>query len=123
MQVKYKQFSKKERKNRNIGIYKNHFWDFYNNQNAKVQLKIDYTMELIKTTPIVPKKFFKKLTNTDDLWEIRVDANKGIYRIFCFFDNGDLIILLSGFQKKTKKTPKNEIKRAEKLKKEYYENK
>ena len=57
------------------------------------------------------------------MWEIRVDADKGIYRIFCFFDNGNLIILLSGFQKKTQKTPKNEIKRAEKLKKEYYENK
>ena len=114
---------KKEQNNRKIGIYKNYFWNFYNKQNAKVQLKIDWTIELIRTTPIVPKKFFKKLTNTDDLWEIRVDADKGIYRIFCFFDNGNLIILLSGFQKKTQKTPKNEIKRAEKLKKEYYENK
>jgi len=71
----------------------------------------------------VPKKFFKKLKNTDDLWEIRVDANKGIYRIFSFFDNGNLVILLSGFQKKTQKTPKKEIKQAERLKKEYYENK
>jgi len=72
---------------------------------------------------IIPDKFLKRLSNTDGLWEIRVSAGNGIFRIFCFFDNGNLIILLSGFQKKTQKTPKNEIKRAEKLKKEYYENK
>ena len=72
---------------------------------------------------IIPEKFLKRLSNTDGLWEIRVSAGNGIFRIFCFFDNGNLIILLSGFQKKTQKTPKNEIKRAEKLKKEYYENK
>ncbi len=115
--------NKSKRNNRKIGVYGNHFWDFYNKQNSKVQLKIDWTIELIRTTPIVPKKFFKKLKNTDDLWEIRVDANKGIYRIFSFFDNGNLVILLSGFQKKTQKTPKKEIKQAERLKKEYYENK
>jgi phage-related protein len=63
------------------------------------------------------------LTSTDGLWEIRVSANNGIFRIFCFFDKGNLVVLLSGFQKKTQKTPKSEIKRAEKLKKEYYENK
>ena len=63
------------------------------------------------------------MKSTDDLWEIRVDADKGIYRIFSFFDNGDLVILLSGFQKKHRKRQKKEIKRAERLKKEYYENK
>ena len=72
---------------------------------------------------IVPSKFLKYLTNTDGLWEIRVSAENGIFRIFCFFDKGDLIILLTGFQKKTQKTPEKEIKRAEKLKKEYYEHK
>lgn len=72
---------------------------------------------------IIPENFLKRLSNTDGLWEIRVSAGNGIFRIFRFFDNGNLIILLSEFQKKTQKTPKNEIKRAEKLKKEYYENK
>jgi phage-related protein len=72
---------------------------------------------------IVPGKFLKHLTNTDGLWEIRVSAEDGIFRIFCFFDKGNLIILLIGFQKKTQKTPKKEIKRTEKLKKEYYEHK
>lgn len=108
---------------RNIEIYENHFWDFYNKQNSKVQQKIDWTVTLVQTTKFVPEKYLKHLTNTNGLWEIRVSANKGIFRVFCFFDKGNLVILLSGFQKKTQKTPKTEIKRAERLKKEYYENK
>lgn len=108
---------------REIGIYKNHFYDFYDKQSLSVKKKIDWTILLIKTMRIVPDKYLKHLTNSDGIWEIRVSANNGIFRIFCFFEEGNLVILLSGFQKKTQKTPKNEIKRAEKLKKEYYENK
>lgn len=108
---------------RNIEIYKNHFWDFYNKQDKKVQDKIDWVVTMVQTTKIVPDKFLKHLTNTDGLWELRVSANNGIFRIFCFFDKGNLVVLLNGFQKKTQKTPKSEIKRAERLKKEYYENK
>jgi len=78
---------------------------------------------LLRNTRIVPKKFLKKLTNTDGLWEVRISAGNGIFRIFCFFDKGNLIILLSGFQKKTQKTLTKEIKKAELLKKEYYKNK
>ena len=108
---------------RKIEIYKNHFWDFYNKQDIKVQDKIDWTVTLIQVNKVVPEKFLKHLTNTNGLWEMRVSANNGIFRIFCFFDKGNLVVLLSGFQKKTQKTPKAEIKRAERLKKEYYENK
>ena len=105
---------------RGVVVYENHFWDFYNRQNIKVQKKIDWTVTLVQTTKIVPKKYLKHLINTDGLWEIRVSAGNGIFRIFCFFDKGNLVVLLSGFQKKTQKTPKAEIKRAEKLKKVYY---
>ena len=70
---------------------------------------------------IAPEKYLKHITNTDGLWEIRVSAGNGIFRILCFFDKGNLVILLTGFQKKKQKTPKNEIKRAEKLKKEYFD--
>lgn len=108
---------------RKIEIYKNHFWDFYNKLDVKVQDKIDWTITLVQTNQIVPEKHFKHLTKTDGLWEIRVSANNGIFRIFCFFDKGNLVVLLSGFQKKTQKTPKSEMKRAERLKKDYYENK
>lgn len=98
------------------------FGIFTINQDVKVQDKIDWTVTLVQTIKIVPEKYFKHLTKTDGLWEIRVSANKGIFRILCFFDKGNLIVLLSGFHKKTQKTPKTEIKRAERLKKEYYEN-
>ena len=108
---------------RKIEVYKNHFWDFYNKQDIKVQDKIDWTVTLVQMTKVVPEKYLKHLTNTDGLWEIRISANNGIFRILCFFDKGNLVILLSGFQKKTQKIPKSEIKRAERLKKEYYESK
>ena len=108
--------------NRQIGYYENHFIDFYKKQSLVVRKKIDWTLLLLKTTRIVPEKFLKHLTNTDGLYEVRISAGKGIFRIFCFFDDGNLIILLCGFQKKTQKTPVNEIKKAERLKKEYYEN-
>ena len=68
----------------------------------------------------IPKKFFKHLTSTDNLYEIRIEYQSNIYRIFCFFDEGNLIILVNGFQKKTQKTPKSEIEQAERLKKEYF---
>lgn len=104
---------------REIGIYKDYFTEFYKKQSITVRKKIDWTILLIQKIKLVPEKYLKHIANTDGLWEIRVSAGNGIYRIFCFFDKGNLIILLTGFQKKAQKTPKNEIKRAEKLKKEY----
>jgi phage-related protein len=108
---------------REIGFYENHFKDFYLKQSLIVRKKIDWTLLILQTTRIVPEKFLKHLTNTDGLWEVRVSAGNGIFRIFCFFDKGNLVILLSGFQKKTQKTPINELKKAERLKQEYFEGK
>ena len=70
---------------------------------------------------MVPEKYFKHLEGTDGLYEIRVKVGSDIYRIFCFFDKGQLVILLNGFQKKSEKTPRQEIERSERLKKQYYE--
>ncbi|HKL31196.1 MAG TPA: type II toxin-antitoxin system RelE/ParE family toxin [Tangfeifania sp.] len=106
---------------RNIVVYKNHFWDFYHTQPKNVQKKIDWVIGLVRVLEIVPQKYFKHLTGTDGLYEIRIQVGNNIYRVFCFFDKGNLVILLSGFQKKSSKTPKSEIRKAEKLKKEYYE--
>ncbi len=72
---------------------------------------------------IIPERFFKHLEGTDGLYELRVKVGSDIYRIFCFFDEGNLIVLLHGFQKKSEKTPRNEIERAERLRKEYYNEK
>jgi phage-related protein len=108
---------------RNVYVYGNDFWDFYNKQNKKVQDKIDWVIGLIRTIELIPEKYLKHLTGTDGLYEIRIGLGNNIFRIFCFFDEGNLIILLNGFQKKSQKTPRGEINRAKKLKDEYYENK
>jgi len=108
---------------RDIIPFENHFWDFYNKLDHRVQVKFDWTISLIERTKIVPKKYFKYLAGTDGIWEIRVSSGGNIFRVFCFFDRGYIIILLHGFQKKTQKTPRMEIKKAEMLKKKYYENK
>jgi putative component of toxin-antitoxin plasmid stabilization module len=86
-----------------IRVYKNHFWDFYNAQPIKVQNKIDWTVGLVRSLMIVPKKYFDHMTGSDGLWEIRTQVGNNIYRVFCCFDDGNLVILLSGFQKKTQK--------------------
>lgn len=108
---------------RSIRVYKNYFWDFYNKQTQKVQDRIDRTIGLVRSLRIVPKEYFDHLTGSDGLWEIKTIVGRNIFRVFCFFDEGNLVILLSGFQKKTQKTPKNEIEKAEKLKKEYFDEK
>jgi len=104
-------------------VFETEFWDFYYAQAPEVQDKIDWVIGLVRSLRMVPEKFFKHLEGTDGLFEIRVKLGSDIYRIFCFFDEGNLIILLNGFQKKTEKTPKNEIEKAERLKKKYYEDK
>ncbi|REG92062.1 phage derived Gp49-like protein DUF891 [Algoriphagus antarcticus] len=73
---------------RNIYVFENEFWDFYNKQSKKVQAKIDWVIDLVRTLPIIPEKFFKHLEGTEGLFEIRVKVGSDIYRIFCFFDNG-----------------------------------
>ena len=108
---------------REVYVYQNHFWDFYNDQKKEVQDKIDYVIGLVRTLQMIPERFFKHLEGTDGIFEMRIKVGSDIYRIFCFFDQGQLIILLNGFQKKKDKTPRQEIIRAERFKKEYYDNK
>ena len=104
-------------------VYGNEFWDFYYAQRSEVQDKIDWTIGLVRSLRMIPEKFFKHLDGTEGLFEIRIKVSSDIFRIFCFFDEGNLVILLNGFQKKTDKTPKNEIEKAERLKQQYYEDK
>lgn len=108
-----------EGKVRTVFLYKNYFTDFYNKQRQKVKEKITWTFRLIETIKQVPTEYLKHLEGTDGLYEIRVQSGSDIFRIFCFFDDGKLIILINGFQKKTQKTPKAEIEKALKIKKEY----
>jgi phage-related protein len=108
---------------RHITFYKRYFLDFYLEQPEKVQEKIAYVFKIIRNVHNVPKKFLDHITGTDGLFEIRIEFESNIYRIFCCFDKGNLVVLFNGFHKKTQKTPKNEIDMALQLKEEYFNSK
>ncbi len=78
-----------------------------------------WTLDLIEDLEHVPETYLKHIEDTDGLYEIRVQLGSDIFRIFCFFDKGQLIVLANGFQKKTQKTPREEINLALKIKQEY----
>ena len=104
---------------RTIIFYKNYFDEFFIKQRDKVKAKIIWTFDLIEELQRVPETYLKHIENTDGLFEIRVQQGSDIFRIFCFFDQGQLVVLVNGFQKKTQKTPKKEIEKALKIKEEY----
>jgi phage-related protein len=108
---------------RQLIYFRNFFWDFFNAQTEKVKDKIDYVLYLIVVADRIPAKFFQQITGTEGLYEIRIEFESNIFRIFCCFDKGNIIVLFNGFQKKTQKTPGNEIERALNIKNEYFENK
>jgi len=106
--------------NRQIIFHGNSFLDFYKKVDDKVKEKIKYVLELIKQIERVPIKFLAPITGYDGLFEIKIEFESNIYRIFCCFDKGRLVFLFNAFQKKTQKTPKTEIEKAMKLKEEYF---
>ena len=103
---------------RQIIFHKHYFVDFYLEQSENVQEKIEYVFKVIRSVQNVPRKFLEHITN--GLYEIRIEYESTIYRIFCCFDKGNLVVLFNAFQKKTQKTPKKEIDLALKLKDEYF---
>ena len=106
-------------KKRTIIFYKDYFEEFFEKQRDKVKNKIIWTFQLIEELERIPETYLKHIENTDGLFEIRIQQGSDIFRIFCFFDEGQLVVLANGFQKKTQKTPKNEIEKAIKIKNEY----
>ena len=106
---------------REVIAYKNYFVDFLKKQPIKVQNKIFKIIEAIETLERIPTTYLKLLSGTNGLYEARIQLGTDFWRVFCFFDRGKLVILLNGFQKKTQKTPKNEIEKAINLMKDYYE--
>jgi len=108
---------------RQVVAYKRYFLDFYEKQNNKVQQKIEWTLALLRVTKQVPEKYFKHLEGTKGLYEIRIEYGSNIYRIFSFFDKGNLVVLGNAFQKKTNKTPKQELEKALKIMEDYYNEK
>jgi phage-related protein len=108
---------------REIKFYKNYFIDFYISLDPTVQEKIEYVFKLIKTVDLIPQKFLKHIESTDGLYEIRIKTGSDIYRIFCCFDSGRIVVLFNGFQKKSHKTPTREIEKALRIKEDYFKNK
>jgi phage-related protein len=100
-------------------FYKNYFENFFIQQNNRVKEKILWTIRLIEDVEVVPSIYLKRITGTDGIYEIRIQAGSDIFRIFCFFDKDNLVVIGNGFQKKTQKTPKNEIIKAIQIKLNY----
>lgn len=105
---------------REIVFYKNYFEDFFDSLSNKVKDKIDEVLFMMTILERVPTKFFKSIEGTKGLFEIRIEYESNIYRVFCCFDKGNLVILFNGFQKKTDKTPTKELIKAVKIMEEYF---
>ena len=97
---------------REIIYYEDYYPDFFNAQKEDVKKKFNWTLQLISTQGRIPEKFFKHITDSEGIFEVRVEVGSDIFRVFSFFDKGNLVVLVNGFQKKTQKTPKSEIKMA-----------
>ena len=103
----------------NIITFGRYFGEFMEGLSIKEREKVDYGLVLLKTQDRLPAKFVKHLR--DGLYELRTEYNGNIYRVFFIFDEEKIVVLFNGFQKKTQRTPANEITKALKIKEEYYE--
>lgn len=108
---------------RELFFFKDYFEKFYDRQNDKVKKKILWTLKVITELDQIPENYLKHIKSSSGLYEIRVRVGNNIFRIFCFFETDNLVVIGHGFQKKTQKTPKQQIERAEQIKREYYESK
>ena len=108
---------------RDILFFESYFEDFFVQQKPKVKEKIMWTLELLQELPVIPVQYLKQIHGTEGLYEIRIQNGSDIFRIFCFFDEGKLVVLINAFQKKTQKLPRREIVRAIQIKKDYENNK
>ena len=104
---------------RRIITFGRYFGEFMEGLTAKEREKVDYGLALLKTQDRLPTKFVKHIK--DGLYELRTEYNGNIYRVFFIFDEGNIVVLFNGFQKKTQKTPSSEITKALMIKGRYYE--
>jgi phage-related protein len=110
-------------KYRSVVLFRNYFQEFLDGQKQKVKDKVGWTLKLLEEFELIPETYLKHLSGTEGLYEIRVQSGNDIFRIFCFFDEGRIIVLMNGFHKKTQKTPRQALLRAIKIKQQYYEEK
>lgn len=108
---------------REIRFHEKYFIDFYLSLDLSSQEKIEYVFQVIRSVEKIPEKFLKHIEGTDGLYEIRIQFGNKNYRVFCCFDVGKIVILFNGFLKKNQKIPMKEMKKALKLKQEYFDKK
>ena len=94
--------------------------DFMDSLPGKVTQKITWVLRLIEDLEIGPVNYFKKLRGSEEIWECRIQYGSNVYRIFCFFDGGAVVVLTHGIEKKRMKTPKREIEKAELYRRDYF---
>jgi phage-related protein len=109
--------------NREIKFYKHYFNEFFTAQSERTRRKIAQTLVWLREVDRLPVSILKSIEGRKGLYEIRIEVGNNIFRIFCCFDKGNLVILFNGFQKKTQKTPAKELDKAEKLMIEYFNEK
>jgi len=94
---------------RNISYYEGHYLKFFDTLKPEVQRKFNWTLQLIATLERVPERYFKHMTDSTGIFEVRVEVGSDIYRVFSFFDKGQLVILVNGFQKKLKRHQRTKL--------------
>lgn len=114
---------KSVRHRRQIIFYENYFIEFYNSLPEQVHRKIRYVFEVVCVMERIPVSFFRRITSVKGLYEIRIEADGNIYRVFCCQDGDSLVVLFNTFQKKTQKAPSNEIEKAKRLMNRYFNSK
>ena len=103
---------------RKIRAYKNYFTDFISSISELEARKVFYVLDMLKMQERLSTKFVKHID--DGIFELRAEHGGNIFRVFFIFDEGNIVLLFNGFQKKSQKTPRKEIEQAKKLKIEYY---
>lgn len=103
---------------RRVLYYKHYFIDFFQSLSSGAQRKVAYVIDVLKTQQRPNQNFVKHIR--EGIYELRAQHEGNIYRAFFIFDEGNVVMLFNGFQKKTQKSPNNEIEKAIKLKNEYY---
>ena len=108
---------------RRMVVFEDHFKEFRKTLDKEALKNLNQVFILIMTVRIVPVKFLKAIEGRKGLYEIRMEHDGSIYRVFCSFDEENLIVLFNGFQKKSQRLPTAQLEKAESLMKKYYEQK
>ena len=96
---------------------------FLDHLSSKQAQKVAWVLKIVEDFERIPSQYFKKMVNTEDLWEVRITIESNIFRLLCFFDGPDIIVLTHALQKKTQKTPIQAIRIAEERKNDYFRRK